>query len=589
MSHCQRLLYKNILSERKILLGRKKKRIKVTPLGGVGEIGRNMTAIEFNDDIIIIDCGMSFPEDYMLGIDAVIPDFSFLELNREKIRGLFLTHGHDDHIGSIPYFLRKFKEVPVYGTGLTLGLVGNKLMNFDDLADADLRRISAGDTIEVGCFKVQAIKVNHSVADSVAFAVRTQMGTLVFTGDFKVDFTPVDDEMIDLGTFAALGNEGVLALFMESTNVEREGYTMSEKTVGKTFENVFSHAEGRIIVTTFASNIHRIQQIIDASIKNKRKVCILGFSMMNAAKVARELGYLHCPDEYLLELDQVNKQLPNEVTIITTGSQGEPMAALSRMATSDYKNFNIMAGDTVVISATPVPGNEKMVSGVINKLFEKGAIVVYSALEDVHVSGHACREELKLMYSLVKPKFFVPVHGEPRHLTLSSRMIQELGHDENDILLPVLGKSIWIDQSSIQYGEDVHAGITLVDGLGVGDVGNIVLKDRQVLSEEGLVITMVTLDENRNIICGPEVLSRGFIYMKESEELILQMKDIVVNTICTTDKNVDLVTVKNTIRERIKNFIYQKTQRRPMIMPVIMVADNENSQNSFSIDDFMRD
>lgn len=571
------------------MLGRKKKRIKVTPLGGVGEIGRNMTAIEFNDDIIIIDCGMSFPEDYMLGIDAVIPDFSFLEMNREKIRGLFLTHGHDDHIGSIPYFLRKFKEVPVYGTGLTLGLVGNKLMNFDELADADLRRIFAGDVIEVGSFKVQAIKVNHSVADSVAFAVHTQMGTVVFTGDFKVDFTPVDDEMIDLGTFAALGNAGVLALFMESTNVEREGYTMSEKTVGKTFENVFAHAEGRIIVTTFASNIHRIQQIIDASIKNRRKVCILGFSMMNAAKVARELGYLHCPDEYLLELDQVNKQLPNEVTIITTGSQGEPMAALSRMATSDYKNFNIMQGDTVVISATPVPGNEKMVSGVINKLFEKGATVVYSALEAVHVSGHACREELKLMYSLVKPKFFVPVHGEPRHLTLSSRMIQELGHDENNILLPVLGKSIWIDQSSIQYGEDVHAGITLVDGLGVGDVGNIVLKDRQVLSEEGLVITMITLDEQRNIICGPEVLSRGFIYMKESEELILQMKDIVVNVISTTDKGVDLVTVKNTIRERIKNFIYQKTQRRPMIMPVIMMPNKDNSQEEFSIDDFLRD
>lgn len=571
------------------MLGRKKKRIKVTPLGGVGEIGRNMTAIEFNDDIIIIDCGMSFPEDYMLGIDAVIPDFSFLEMNREKIRGLFLTHGHDDHIGSIPYFLRKFKEVPVYGTGLTLGLVGNKLMNFDDLADADLRRIFAGDVIEVGSFKVQAIKVNHSVADSVAFAVHTQMGTVVFTGDFKVDFTPVDDEMIDLGTFAALGNAGVLALFMESTNVERDGYTMSEKTVGKTFENVFAHAEGRIIVTTFASNIHRIQQIIDASIKNRRKVCILGFSMMNAAKVARELGYLHCPDEYLLELDQVNKQLPNEVTIITTGSQGEPMAALSRMATSDYKNFNIMQGDTVVISATPVPGNEKMVSGVINKLFEKGATVVYSALEAVHVSGHACREELKLMYSLVKPKFFVPVHGEPRHLTLSSRMIQELGHDENNILLPVLGKSIWIDQSSIQYGEDVHAGITLVDGLGVGDVGNIVLKDRQVLSEEGLVITMITLDEQRNIICGPEVLSRGFIYMKESEELILQMKDIVVNVISTTDKGVDLVTIKNTIRERIKNFIYQKTQRRPMIMPVIMMPNKDNSQEEFSIDDFLRD
>lgn len=570
-------------------MGRKKKRIKVTPLGGVGEIGRNMTAIEFNDDIIIIDCGMSFPEDYMLGIDAVIPDFSFLELNRDKIRALFLTHGHDDHIGSIPYFLRKFKEVPVYGTGLTLGLVGNKLMNFDDLADADLRRIFAGDTIEVGSFKVQAIKVNHSVADSVAFAVRTQMGTLVFTGDFKVDFTPVDDEMIDLGTFAALGNEGVLALFMESTNVERDGYTMSEKTVGKTFENVFSHADGRIIVTTFASNIHRIQQIIDASVKNKRKVCILGFSMMNAAKVARELGYLHCPDEYLLDLEQVNKQLPNEVTIITTGSQGEPMAALSRMATSDYKNFNIMPGDTVVISATPVPGNEKMVSGVVNKLFEKGATVVYSALEDVHVSGHACREELKLMYSLVKPKFFVPVHGEPRHLTLSSRMIQELGHDENNILLPVLGKTIWIDPFSIQYGEDIHAGITLVDGLGVGDVGNIVLKDRQVLSEEGLVITMVTLDEQRNIICGPEVLSRGFIYMKESEELILQIKDIVVNVICMTDKSVDLLTVKNTIRERIKNFIYQKTQRRPMIMPVIMMPNKDNLQDEFSIDDFMRD
>ncbi|MBE5818186.1 MAG: ribonuclease J [Clostridiales bacterium] len=571
-------------------MGRKRKQIKVIPLGGVGEIGRNMTAIEYNEDIILIDCGMSFPEDYMLGIDAVIPDFTFLEENREKIRALFITHGHDDHIGAIAYFLERFKEVPVYGTGLTLGLVGNKLAYHEHLQDADLRRISAGDTITEGCFKVKAIKVNHSVADSVAFAVTSPVGTLVFTGDFKVDFTPVDDEMIDLGTFAALGTSGVLALFMESTNVEREGYTMSERTVGKTFENVFSHAEGRIIVTTFASNIHRIQQIIDASIKNNRKICILGFSMLNAAKVARELGYLHCPDECMIDIDRIGKQPPNEVTVITTGSQGEPMAALSRMANSEYKNFNIMAGDTVVISATPVPGNEKMVSGVINKLFERGAIVVYSALEDVHVSGHACREELKLMYSLVKPKFFVPVHGEPRHLTLSARMIHELGLEEKNILLPQLGKSILIDSAGIQYGEDVHAGITLVDGLGVGDVGNVVLKDRQVLSEEGLIITIVAIDDNKNIISGPEVLSRGFVYMKESEELITQIKDIVLGVMSSAQdkKKVDVMTLKNTMRDKLKSFIYLKTKRRPMIMPVILEADTAKKLDEFTVEDFQR-
>lgn len=559
-------------------------------MGGVGEIGRNMTAIEYNDDIILIDCGMSFPEDYMLGIDAVIPDFTFLEENRDKIRALFLTHGHDDHIGAIAYFLKRFKEVPVYGTGLTLGLVGNKLMQHDDLADADLRRFVAGDVIEAGCYKVRAIRVNHSVADSVAFAVNSPVGMLVFTGDFKVDFTPVDDEMIDLNTFAALGTSGVLALFSESTNVEREGYTMSERTVGKTFENVFSHAEGRIIVTTFASNIHRIQQIIDASVKNRRKVCIMGFSMLNAVKVAREMGYLRCPEDCLIEADRVSKQPANEITIITTGSQGEPMAALSRMASSEYKNFNIMAGDTVVISATPVPGNEKMVSAVINKLFEKGAIVVYSALEDVHVSGHACREELKLIYSLVKPKFFVPVHGEPRHLALHARMIQELGLPESHVLLPTLGKSIVIDSAGIQFGEDVHAGITLVDGLGVGDVGNIVLKDRQVLSEEGLIITIVALDENKQIISGPEVLSRGFVYMKESEELIAQIKDIVVNVVesARDRKRVELMVLKNTMRDKIKSFIYLKTQRRPMIMPVIMEDGRGKLPKSFTVEDFLK-
>lgn len=571
-------------------MARKKKQIKVIPLGGVGEIGKNITVVEYNDEIIIIDCGMSFPENYMLGIDAVIPDFTYLEENREKIKCLLLTHGHDDHIGAIPYFLKKFPEVPVYGTGLTLGLVSNKISQYEDITSANLVRFNAGDTLEFGCFKVKAIKVNHSVADSVAFAVHTPLGVIVFTGDFKVDFTPVDDEIIDLAEFAALGRSGVLALFMESTNIERDGYTMSEKTIGKKFENIFDHAEGRIIVTTFASNIHRIQQIIDASIKNKRKVCIMGFSMLNVAKVARELEYLHCPDDCLIEIDRVNKQPANEVTIITTGSQGEPMSALSRMATSDYKNFNIIPGDTVVISATPVPGNEKMVSGVVNKLFEKGATVIYSALEDIHVSGHACREELKLMYSLVKPKFFVPVHGEQRHLVLNARMVQELGMNENHIVLPSIGKTILIDSSGISLGDEVHAGMTLVDGLGIGDVGSVVLKDRQVLSEDGLIITIITLDDNKHVIAGPEVISRGFVYVKESEELIQKIKDIVLNSVemSADRKKADIMQMKNAIRDRIKSYIYMKTQRRPMIIPVIMEGKYDTELSDFSVEDFLK-
>ena len=571
-------------------MARKKKQIKVIPLGGVGEIGKNITVVEYNDEIIIIDCGMSFPENYMLGIDAVIPDFTYLEENREKIKCLLLTHGHDDHIGAIPYFLKKFPEVPVYGTGLTLGLVSNKISQYEDITSANLVRFNAGDTLEFGCFKVKAIKVNHSVADSVAFAVHTPLGVIVLTGDFKVDFTPVDDEIIDLAEFAALGRSGVLALFMESTNIERDGYTMSEKTIGKKFENIFDHAEGRIIVTTFASNIHRIQQIIDASIKNKRKVCIMGFSMLNVAKVARELGYLHCPDDCLIEIDRVNKQPANEVTIITTGSQGEPMSALSRMATSDYKNFNIIPGDTVVISATPVPGNEKMVSGVVNKLFEKGATVIYSALEDIHVSGHACREELKLMYSLVKPKFFVPVHGEQRHLVLNARMVQELGMNENHIVLPSIGKTILIDSSGISLGDEVHAGMTLVDGLGIGDVGSVVLKDRQVLSEDGLIITIITLDDNKHVIAGPEVISRGFVYVKESEELIQKIKDIVLNSVemSADRKKADIMQMKNAIRDRIKSYIYMKTQRRPMIIPVIMEGKYDTELSDFSVEDFLK-
>lgn len=569
----------------------KKKQIKVIPLGGVGEIGKNITAIEYNNQIILIDCGMSFPEDYMLGIDAVIPDFTYLEENKEKILALFITHGHDDHIGAVPYFLKKFPEVPVYGTGLTLGLIRNKLSQHEDLPEVTLNRIYAKDTIEVGCFKVTAIRVNHSVADSVAFAIRTPIGTVVFTGDFKVDFTPVDDEVIDLAAFAALGESGVLALFADSTNVERNGYTMSERTVGKTFENIFSHTDGRIIVTTFASNIHRIQQIIDASIKNKRKVCIMGFSMMNVVKIARELGYLHCPEEQMIEIDRVNKQKPNEVTIITTGSQGEPMAALSRMATSDYKNFNIMAGDTVVVSATPVPGNEKMVSTVINKLFAKGATVIYSALEDVHVSGHACREELKLIHSLVKPKYFVPVHGEQKHLVNHAKMAEELGMDPSHILLPTLGRKIVIDTKTIALGEEVHAGITLVDGLGVGDVGNVVLRDRQVLSEDGLIIVIITFDSHGRVIAGPEILSRGFVYVKESEGLLNEVKNIALNVIQHADKKQsDYSNLKNNIRDRIKSFIFTRTQRRPMILPVVMIAADKQDKDEldFKVEDFTR-
>ncbi len=571
-------------------MAKKKKQIKVIPLGGVGEIGKNMTAVCYDNDIIIIDCGMSFPEDYMLGIDVVIPDFTYLEEHRDNIRALLITHGHDDHIGAIPYFLKKFPEVPVYGTGLTLGLVGNKISQHEDIVGANLITFKAGDVLELGCFKVRAIKVNHSIADSVGFAVHTPIGTVVFTGDFKVDFTPVDDEIIDLATFASIGTSGALALFMESTNIEREGYTMSERTVGKKFEEIFSHAEGRIIVTTFASNIHRIQQIIDASVKHRRKVCIMGLSMMNVVKLAREMGYLHCPDEYLIEIDRVNKQPAHEVTIITTGSQGEPMSALTRMAMSEYKNFTIMQGDTVVISATPVPGNEKMISSVVNRLFEKGATVIYSAIQDIHVSGHACREELKLMYTLVKPKYFVPMHGEQRHLALNARMVQDLGMNPKNIVLPSIGRTILIDSSGISLGDEVHSEMVLVDGLGVGDVGSIVLKDRQMLAEEGLIMPVVTIDEMKNIVAGPEIISRGFVYMKESEDLIKQIEDIVKDVIESSSdkKKADLAQLKNLVRDKIKNYIFTTTQRRPIIIPVVMQVHDDDILEGFMLESFLK-
>ncbi len=557
--------------ERGVDVMSKLEKLKIIPLGGLGEIGKNLTVIEYKDDIILIDCGLTFPEEEMLGIDVVIPDITYLLKNKNKIRGIVLTHGHEDHIGAIPYVLKKIK-LPIYGTKLTLGLLETKFREHK-LKNVDLNIVKHGQKIDLGCFGVEFIKTAHSIPDSAAIAVTTPLGVLINTGDFKIDYTPIDGDLMDLNRFAELGKEGVLALMADSTNAERPGYTMSEKVVGDTFKDIFANHEHRIIVATFASNVHRVQQIITASEKNGRKVVLSGRSMLNTTGVSNELGYLNIKEGTLIDIKEMNKYPSNEITIISTGSQGEPMSALVRIAEGEHRQIQLEPDDLVIFSATPIPGNEKTVSKVINNLVEKGIEVIYEALADIHVSGHACQEELKLIQTLVKPKYFIPMHGEYRHLKKHAELAEDLGMPKENVFLMDNGSTLEITEETARMGNRVPSGNILVDGLGVGDVGNIVLRDRKHLSEDGLIVVVVTMDKKSGkIIAGPDIISRGFVYVRESEDLLQGARKTVREALkdCE-DKNItDWSTLKSSIRDTLRNHIYGKIKRNPMILPIIM-------------------
>jgi len=553
-------------------VSKKGAKLKIIPLGGLNEVGKNMTVFEYKDDIIVVDCGLSFPEDEMLGIDVVIPDITYLLKNKEKVRAIVLTHGHEDHIGALPYVLKKM-NVPLYGTKLTLGLVENKLKEHRMLGDVNMNIVKPGDKISLSKFGVEFIKTSHSIPDAVSLAIKTPLGTIVHTGDFKIDYTPIDGDIVNLHRFAELGKEGVLLLLADSTNVERPGYTMSESTVGETFENIFRNVDRRIIVATFASNVHRVQQIINAAYSFDRKVAFSGRSMVNVANVAMELGYLNVPNGMIIDINDLNKYPDNEIVVITTGSQGEPMAALSRMAASEHRKMDINPGDVVILSATPIPGNEIKVSNVINLLFEKGAEVIYESLADVHVSGHACQEELKLIHSLVRPKYFIPVHGEFRHLRHHASLAESLGMSKENIFVADNGKIIEITKEGAKISGSVDSGNILVDGLGVGDVGNIVLRDRKHLSEDGLMVVVVTISkENGRVMSGPDIVSRGFVYVRESEDLIDGAKLVVREALkkCEENNVREWATLKAAIKDTLRGYLFEKTKRRPMILPIIM-------------------
>ncbi|MCF6465658.1 ribonuclease J [Clostridium sp. Cult2] len=552
-------------------MAKKTNKLKIIPLGGLGEVGKNITVFEYKDDIVVIDCGLTFPEDEMLGIDVVIPDISYLLKNKDKIRGIILTHGHEDHIGGLPYALAKI-NLPVYGTKLTLGLVENKLKEHR-LDDVNLIEIKANDKIKLGCFTIEFIKTSHSIPDSIALAINTPIGTVVHTGDFKIDFTPINDNLIDLHKFAEIGSKGVLALLADSTNVERPGYTMSEKTVGDTFNDIFLKAPERIIVATFASNVHRVQQVIDAAELYNRKVIVSGRSMINTINVAYDLGYLRVKEGTLIDINDMHKYPSNEIVILTTGSQGEPMSALSRMAFSEHRKIELVPEDLVVISASPIPGNEKTVFRVINKLMEIGAKVIYETLADVHVSGHACQEELKLIHTLLKPKFFIPVHGEYRHLKRHAELAMELGMPKENIFVASNGSVIEFTKNSGAINQYVQSGNILVDGLGIGDVGNIVLRDRKHLSEDGLIVVVVTMSKQEGkVIVGPDIISRGFVYVRESEDLMEEAREVVRDVLSECEKRniTDWATLKSSIRDALRGFLYEKIKRNPMILPIIM-------------------
>ena len=550
-----------------------KTRLKVIALGGLEEIGKNMTVLEYGNDIIIIDCGLAFPEDDMLGIDLVIPDITYLAKNVEKIRGIVLTHGHEDHIGALPYVLKQLK-VPVFGTLLTLGLLENKLREHKMLDKTTLHTVVPGEKVKLGEMVVEFIHTNHSIADSVALAIQTPVGMVIHTGDFKVDYTPIDGDIIDLQRFAELGSQGVLLLMSDSTNAERKGFTMSEKNVGKVFERIFEETpRNRIMVATFSSNIHRIQQIINAAYMYGRKVAIIGRSMVNAVKTASELDYLWVPPRTLIDINEIKNYRDEQLVIITTGSQGETMSALSRIANSEHKQVSVKPDDKIIISASAIPGNEKNVIRVVNELLKKGADVVYGGIEDIHVSGHARQEELKLMLALTKPKFFMPVHGEYMHLSSHRDLAISMGMDKKNIFVNKLGAVLELSKNEAKVTGTVPTGQVMVDGLGVGDVGNIVLRDRKHLSEDGLMVVVVSMEEETGqIVAGPDIISRGFVYVRESEGLMDGAREVVVKALqeCEEKNITSWNYIKNLIKDTLKNYIWQKTKRSPMILPIIM-------------------
>ncbi|MDD3920429.1 MAG: ribonuclease J [Eubacteriales bacterium] len=548
-------------------------KLKIIPLGGVSEIGKNMTVIEYGKDIVVVDCGLAFPDEEMLGIDLVIPDMEYLEKNADKLRGFLITHGHEDHIGALPYALKKFKA-PVYGTRLTNALIQHKL-DEAGINKADLRCVNPGDTVRLGCFSVEFIKTSHSIAGAVALAITTPIGTLIHTGDFKVDYTPIDGDPIDVARFAYYGTRGVLALLSDSTNVERPGYTQSEREIGKTFESCFDNATGRVIVASFASNIYRIQQIADIAIEHGRVVCFQGRSMVNTAETARELGYLSFPADRVVDMDQLRKYPDDQICVITTGSQGEPMSGLFRMANASHK-LNVGKGDTVIISASAIPGNEKGVARVINQLFHNGANVVYEQMADVHVSGHARREELRLMFTLTKPKYFIPVHGEYRHLYMHAGLAKEMGVSPENIFVADIGDIVELTVNSGKINGSVPSGSVMVDGLGIGDIGNVVLRDRKLLSEDGLMAVIIGLQKNTGrLLAGPELISRGFVYMKESEDLINEAVSVLHDTILKFEAQPqsNWSNIKMEVRNTLKQYLYNKTKRTPMILPIIVEID----------------
>lgn len=549
-----------------------KKNVIVTPLGGCGEIGKNMTMIESGDDIIVIDAGLMFPEDEMLGVDLIIPDTSYLVKRLNNLKGIIITHGHEDHIGALPYILPQFSQVPVYGTRLTLGLIKSKLEEYD-LPAIDLRCVTPRSSINLGSLKIEFFRVSHSIVDGVGLAIHTPAGVLVHTGDFKFDHTPVDGETTDFHKLAELGNNGVLLLMSDSTNVERSGFSLSEMEVGKTLNRIFADTSGRIIVTTFVSNLHRIKQVVDTCKVYKRKICLLGMSMVNVINMAREMGYLHIPEEMLVPIDKATHISPKRIVFLTTGSQGEPMSALSRLSLDSHKHVKIRPGDTVIISARTIPGNEVSISRAINNLFKLGAEVIHEEVSEIHVSGHASEEELKLMLNLIKPKFFVPIHGEYRHLVRHKQLAQKLNIRKESIFILENGMRLEVEANRARIAGKIEAGLVLVDGKGVGDVGRVVLRDRQHLAQDGMVIIVVTIEKQTGkLLAGPDIISRGFVYVREADELMLEAKAKVKQVLegCRDLSSTDWATIKANVRTTLGNFLYQAMERRPMILPIVM-------------------
>ena len=549
---------------------KKNSKLKIIPLGGLEQIGMNITAFEYEDSIIVVDCGLSFPEDDMLGIDLVIPDVTYLKDNIDRVKGFFITHGHEDHIGAIPYVLKEV-NVPIYATKLTIGIIDHKLEEHGMLKTVKRKVVKYGQHINLGCFRVEFIRTNHSIQDAAALAIYSPAGIVVHTGDFKVDYTPVFGDAIDLARFGEIGKKGVLALLCDSTNAERPGFTQSERSVGKTLDNIFEdHVKGRIIIATFSSNVDRLQQIINSAEKYGRKVAIEGRSMVTIISIASELGYLSLPDNILIDVDQLKSYPDEQTVIITTGSQGESMAALSRMANGTHRKVSIKPNDTIVFSSNPIPGNEKSVTGIINELMMKGADVIF---QDVHVSGHACQEDIKLIYSLVNPKYSIPVHGEYKHLVAQAKIAEELGYDSDHIRILSSGDVLEIDEDSAVVTGKVHVGNVMVDGLGVGDVGNIVLRDRQRLAEDGIIIVVMTLESGSGqVLAGPDIVSRGFVYVRNSESLMDEAKNVLDDTMARhMDNNItDWGKIKNEVKDALGDFVWKETKRRPMIMPIIM-------------------